>query len=91
MGQVLFVLYVINKYDKVKFHDLGVDFNADDNKLYIEFNPATKQSLVISKIGRFIKDITSFINLNYLKQNIDQNNFYSKTMDFKHVPDEYGY
>ena len=58
------VLYISDIYDIVKFHHLG------ELLLYIGFNPATKQFIVLSKSNRCLNEITFFTNLNHLKLNV---------------------
>ena len=74
LGPVIFVLYISDIYDIVKFHDLGVHFYAVDTQFYIRLNPATEQCIVIGKIESCLNDVTSFMNLNYLKLNTDKIN-----------------
>jgi len=47
LGSILFVLYISNIFDKVKFYDLCVYFYGDHAQLYIGFNAATRKSIVI--------------------------------------------
>ena len=51
-----------------------MDFYADYTQLYTDFNPPTDKSTVISKVESSLNDISCFINLKFLKLNIDKNN-----------------
>ena len=62
LGTVLSLLYISHIYDIAKFHDLDTKFYADDTQLYIDLNPTTKQSNVISKIERCLNNVISFMN-----------------------------
>jgi len=67
---------------------MGVLFYAGDTKLFIGFNRASEQSVVISKIERCLNDIKFFMNLNYLSKILIKICYFSiKTKGFKYTAD----
>ena len=59
-------------YQIAKYHDLCIHFYADDTQLYIGFNPLINVKITMEKIKNCLKDINHWMDINYLKLNIEK-------------------
>ena len=74
LGPLLFILYISEIYEVINHHGLKMHFYADDTQLYIGINPLEQINVTLKKIHCCLNDIEIWMNLNFLKLNIEKTN-----------------
>jgi hypothetical protein len=74
LGPLLFILYISDIYKVVNYHNLNMDFYADDTQLYIGIDPSHDISITLKNINSCLDDIQTWMSSNFLKLNVEKTN-----------------
>ena len=74
LGPILFTIYTTPLGDIVRRHGLTFHLYADDTQIYLAFKPFDdcSKSEALSRIGKCVEDIRSWMRMNFLKLNDDK-------------------
>ena len=77
LGPIAFTLYTTPLGDICRAHDILFHLYADDQQVYLSFEPANKnaQSQCMTKLQNCIEDIRTWMSFNFLKLNDDKTEY----------------